>query len=74
MISKISSNLIFAICVCLSYLAYYKVSVPIMDTGRRFPLQLACTNVNKVTLINLCTENVKPVFEGPNSDGCRVHY
>ena len=28
---------------------------------RRLPLELACTRVNRVMLINLCTETTKPI-------------
>ena len=32
------------------------------DIGRRLPLELqACTRVNRVMLINLCTETIAPV-------------
>ena len=37
------------------------VCVFVKDTGRRLPLQLHCTRVDKVVLFNLRTETVKPV-------------
>ena len=39
--------------------------VLIKDTGRRLPLELsiAGTTVNRVMVINLCTETIKPDFE-----------
>ena len=59
-----SSKLIFASCVFYSDRAYYCVYVLIKDIGRRLPLELACTRVIRAMLINLCTETIKPVFEG----------
>ena len=45
-------------------LAYYWLCVFTKHIGRRLPLELACTRVNSVLLINLRTETIKPVFEG----------
>ena len=42
--------------------------------GRRLPLELACTRVNKLKLINLCTESVKTVFDGTRFDGRGTHH
>ena len=39
----------------------------VLDIGRRLTFELqcvACTRVNRVMLINLCAQTIKPVFEG----------
>ena len=59
-----SSKLIFASCVFYSDRAYYCVYVLIKDIGRRLPLELACTRVIRVMLIDLSTETPKAVFDG----------
>ena len=60
----ISSKLIFASCLWYSVRAYYWVFVLFEDIGRRLPLELACTRVNRVMVTNLCAKTIKPVFEG----------
>ena len=47
------SKLTFASCVWYSDRAYYGLCVLIKDIGRRLPLELACTRINRVTLISL---------------------
>ena len=68
--TKISSKLIFASCVWYSDRAHYELCVLIKDIGRRLPLQLQCYNysvairVNRMILVSLCAETIKPVSEG----------
>ena len=37
-----------------------------INVGQRLPLERACTRVNEVMLLNICTETTKPVFDGDN--------
>ena len=46
------------------------LGILVKDIGRRLPLELACIRVNRVMLINLRTETIKPVLRGAKSDGC----
>ena len=41
--------------------AYDWMCVLVKDLGRQLPLELACTRVNRVVLINLCAETTKPI-------------
>ena len=53
------------LCVIL-HRAYYWVCVLIKDIGRRLHLELQCSlpGSNRVMLISLCAETIKPYFEG----------
>ena len=64
--SNILSKLIFASCVWYSDRAHYGLYVLIKYTARRLPLQLQCVaiRVNRVMIIRVCAEAMKPVFEG----------
>ena len=57
--SNISSERIFASCVSYSDRASCWMPVLIKNMGRRLPLELACTRVNRVMLIDLFAENYK---------------
>ena len=61
--SEISSKLVFATCVQHSDRAYYRVCALIKNIDRRLLFELACTRVNGVMLINLCTESIKTVLD-----------
>ena len=65
-------------CVCYSVRACCWVCVLkiINDIRRRrlsLELLVACTRVNRVMSINLCTETMKPIYEGSKSDGSGMH-
>ena len=57
------------LCVILRSRALRVVCQLIKDTGRRLSLELqlesvVATRVNRVMLVSLCAETIKPVFEG----------
>ena len=61
--SKILWKLILARAACDTPIARVTGCVPSLRyIDRRPPLELACTRISRVTLIDLCTETITPVF------------